>query len=68
MRFEEMIREAIEDDPERKARMIKNRELEVYIRIRARSLREEMENLIAGGTDPRVAKEIVSSELLTPAP
>lgn len=68
MRFEEKIRAAIEDDPERKARMVKNGELEIYIKNRARSLRREMEDMIAGGTPPREAEEIVSAELLTPAP
>lgn len=68
MRFEEKIRAAIEDDPERKARLVKNKELDLYVERRAKALRREMENMIAGGTSPRQAEEIVSQELLTPAP
>ena len=68
MRFEEKIRAAIEADPKRKARLIKNKELESYIQSQARALRREMEMMIRCGTSPRVAEEIVSQELLTPAP
>ena len=68
MRFEEKIRAAIEAEPRRKARLIKNNELESYIKSQARSLRREMELMIEGGTSPREAEEIVSAELLTPAP
>lgn len=68
MRFEEKVRAAIEDEPARKARLIKNKELEGYIQSQARALREEMEDLIRVGVPPREAEEIVSAELLTPAP
>jgi hypothetical protein len=68
MRFEEKIRAAIEAEPRRKARLLKNGELEIYIKSQARALREEMEDMIAGGAPPREAEEIVSAELLTPAP
>lgn len=68
MRFEEKVRAAIEAEPRRKARLIKNNELESYIQSQAQALRREMELMIEGGTPPRMAEEIVSRELLTPAP